>query len=51
MHDLRGERQAAQAWYKGVQGDQVAEAFAQLYLATPFTPAQMELKPLEHAAI
>jgi tetratricopeptide (TPR) repeat protein len=51
VHDLRGERQAAQAWYKGVQGDEVAEALAQLYMTTPFTPAQMELKPLEHAAI
>lgn len=51
VHDLRGERQAAQAWYKGVQGDEVAEALARSYMTSPFTPAQMDLKPLEQAAI
>jgi len=51
VHDLRGERQAAQAWYKGVQGDAVAAALAHSYMTTPFTPAQMALKPLEQTAI
>lgn len=51
VHDLRGERQAAQAWYKDVKGDEGAEALAQAYLTTPFTPTQMALKPLEHAAM
>ena len=51
VHDLQGERQAAQAWYKGVKGDEIAEALAQAYMAIPFTLAQMALKPLEQAAI
>jgi tetratricopeptide (TPR) repeat protein len=51
VHDLRGERQAAQAWYKDVKGDEVAETLAQAYLTTPCTPPQMALKPLEHAAM
>src|SRR5262245_11053260 len=51
VHDLRGERQAAQAWYKGVRGDEIAEALAQACMTIPFTPAQMVLKPLEQAAI
>ena len=49
--DLQGERQAAQAWYKGVKGDEIAAALAQAYMAIPFTLAQMALKPLEQAAI
>jgi len=51
VHDLRGERQAAQAWYRGVQGDEDAKTLAQSYLQTPFTPARMHLKPLEQAVI
>ena len=51
VHDLQGERQAAQAWYKGVKGDEIAETLAQAYMAIPFTLAQMALKPLEQAAI
>lgn len=51
VHDLWGERQAAQAWYKGVKGDESAEALAQAYTTTPFTSAQMDIKPLEHAAM
>jgi tetratricopeptide (TPR) repeat protein len=51
VHDLRGERQAAQAWYQGVQGDELAEAHAHAYMATPFVPAQIDLKPLEQAVI
>ena len=51
VHDLRGERQAAQAWYQGVQGDEQAEARAHVYRATPFVPAQIDLKPLEQAVI
>lgn len=51
VHDWRGERQAAQAWYKDIQGDAIAEALAQAYMTTPFTPAQMDLKALEQAAM
>jgi len=51
VHDLQGERQAAQAWYQGVQGDEQAEARAHTYLATPFVPVQIDLKPLEQAVI
>jgi tetratricopeptide (TPR) repeat protein len=51
VHDLRGERQAAQAWYQGVQGDELAEAHAHAYMARPFVPAQIDLKPLEQAVI
>jgi len=51
VHDLWGEPQAAQAWYRSVQGDESAEALAHAYLTTPFTLARMELKPLEHAAM
>jgi tetratricopeptide (TPR) repeat protein len=51
VHDLRGERQAAQAWYQGVQGDEQAEARAHAYMARPFVPAQIDLKPLEQAVI
>jgi tetratricopeptide (TPR) repeat protein len=51
VHDLQGERQAAQAWYQGVQGDEQAEARARIYMATPFVPAQIDLKPLEQAVI
>ena len=51
VHDLRGERQAAQAWYREVKGDEDAEALAQSYMTLPFTLAQMELKPLEYAAL
>jgi len=51
VHDLRGERQAAQAWYQGVQGDEQAEARARAYMTTPFMPAQIDLKPLEQAVI
>ena len=51
VHDLQGERQAAQAWYRGVQGDAHAETLAHSYLVTPFTPTQKQLKPLEQAVI
>src|SRR5262245_60386685 len=51
VHDLQGERQAAQAWYQGVQGDEQAEARAQAYIATPFVPIQIDLKPFEQAVI
>ena len=51
VHDLRGERQAAQAWYQGVQGDEQAEARARAYMTTPFMPVQIDLKPLEQAVI
>jgi len=51
VHDLQGERQAAQAWYQGVQGDEQAEARAHTYMTTPFTPIQIDLKPLEQAVI
>ena len=51
VHDLQGERQAAQAWYQGVQGDEQAEARAHAYMALPFMPTQIDLKPLEQAAI
>ena len=51
VHDLRGDRQAAQAWYQGVTGDEQAETRAHAYMATPFTPVQIDLKPLEQAAI
>ena len=51
VHDLQGERQAAQLWYQGVQGDEQAEARAHTYMATPFMPAQIDLKPLEQAII
>ena len=51
VHDLLGERQAAQAWYQGVRGDEQAETRAHAYMATPFTPAQIDLKPLEQAVI
>ena len=51
VHDLQGERQAAQTWYQGVQGDEQAEARAHAYMATPFVPAQIDLKPLEQAVI
>jgi hypothetical protein len=51
VHDLQGERQAAQAWYQGVQGDEQAEARAHAYMAAPFVPAQIDLKPLEQAVI
>jgi tetratricopeptide (TPR) repeat protein len=51
VHDLRGERQAAQAWYQGVHGDELAEAHAHAYMARPFVPAQIDLKPLEQAVI
>jgi hypothetical protein len=51
MHDLQGERQAAQAWYQGVQGDGQAEARAQAYMTMPFVPVQIDLKPLEEAVI
>lgn len=50
-HDLLGERQAAQAWYHGVKGDEQAETRAHAYMATPFAPAQVDLKPLEHTVI
>ena len=51
VHDLQGERQAAQAWYQGVQGDGQAEARAHVYMAVPFVPVQIDLKPLEEAVI
>jgi tetratricopeptide (TPR) repeat protein len=51
VHDLQGERQAAQAWYQGVQGDGQAEARAHAYMAMPFVPVQIDLKPLEEAVI
>jgi tetratricopeptide (TPR) repeat protein len=51
VHDLRGERQAALAWYQGVQGDEQAAARAHAYMAMPFVPAQIDLKPLEQAVI
>ena len=51
VHDLQGERQAAQAWYQGVHGDEQAEARAHAYMARPFMPAQIDLKPLEQAVI
>jgi tetratricopeptide (TPR) repeat protein len=51
VHDLQGERQAAQAWYRGVHGDEQAEARAHAYMALPFMPSQIDLKPLEQAAI
>jgi tetratricopeptide (TPR) repeat protein len=51
VHDLQGERQAARAWYKGVHGDEQAEARAQAYMTMPFVPAQIDLKPLEQAVI
>jgi tetratricopeptide (TPR) repeat protein len=51
VHDLQGERQAAQAWYQGVQGDEQAEARAHAYMATPFVPAPIDLKPLEQMVI
>jgi tetratricopeptide (TPR) repeat protein len=51
VHDLRGERRAAQAWYQGVQGDEQAEARARAYMTTPFRPVQIDLKPLEQAII
>jgi tetratricopeptide (TPR) repeat protein len=51
VHDLQGERQAAQAWYQGVHGDEQAEARAHVYMALPFMPTQIDLKPLEQAAI
>ncbi len=51
LHDLHGERQAAQAWYQGVQGNKEAEAQAKLYMQRPFTPTPEGLKPLEHAVI
>jgi tetratricopeptide (TPR) repeat protein len=51
VHDLQGERQAAQAWYQGVHGDAQAEARAHAYMAMPFMPAQIDLKPLEQAVI
>ena len=51
VHDLQGERQAAQAWYQGVQGDEQAEARARAYMAAPFVPAPIDLKPLEQAVI
>lgn len=51
LHDLQGERQAAQVWYQGVQGDQEAEAQAQTYMQRPFTPTPEALKPLEHSVI
>jgi tetratricopeptide (TPR) repeat protein len=51
LHDLQGERQAAQAWYQGVRGDKEAEAQAQLYLTRPFTPTPVVLKPSHHSVI
>jgi hypothetical protein len=51
VHDLRGERQAAQAWYRGVQGDADAATLAKSYMAIPFTPAQLYVKPFEQAVI
>src|SRR5215813_2027977 len=51
VHDLQGEHQAAQAWYQGVQGDEQAEARAHAYMAAPFVPAPIDLKPLEQAVI
>src|SRR5215510_14642337 len=51
VHDLRGERQAAQAWYQGVRGDEQAEARAHAYMTKPFSPVQMDLKPLEQVII
>jgi hypothetical protein len=51
VHDLQGQRQAAQAWYQGVQGDEQAEARAHAYMAAPFMPARIDLKPLEQAVI
>lgn len=51
VHDWWGERQAAQAWYNGVKGDQVAEALAQAYTTIPLMSTQMDLKPLEHAGM
>jgi hypothetical protein len=51
VHDLQGERQAAQTWYQGVQGDEPAEARARAYIAAPFRPVQIDLKPLEQAII
>ena len=51
VYDLRGERQAAQAWYQGVHGDEQAEARARAYMTTPFVPVQIDLKPLEQAII
>jgi hypothetical protein len=34
-----------------VQGDELAEAHAHAYMARPFVPAQIDLKPLEQAVI
>jgi tetratricopeptide (TPR) repeat protein len=51
VHDLQGERQAARAWYQGVQGDEQAEARAHAYIATPFVPTSIDLKPFEQAVI
>src|ERR671933_385464 len=51
VHDLQGDRRAAQAWYQGVQGDEQAEARARVYMVTPFVPARIDLKPLEQAVI
>jgi tetratricopeptide (TPR) repeat protein len=51
VHDLQGERQAAQAWYQGVQGDEQAAARAHAYIAMPFVPTQIDLKPFEQAVI
>ena len=51
VYDLQGERRAAQAWYQGVHGDEHAKARAHAYMARPFMPAQIDLKPLEQAVI
>ena len=51
VHDLQGEHQAAQAWYQGVQGDEQAEARAHAYIAIPFVPTPIDLKPFEQAVI
>jgi hypothetical protein len=37
----------AWAFYKRVAGDTKAQQLAEQYLATPFNPSQIEVKPLD----